>query len=92
MTSVTGAAGELTADEEVAGESTALCSIESLSALKSNPSKAVPVLTTYNVAGTAVFACCTVADRQPSTGTLDLVYVTNLESGSDSGTSLKCSL
>lgn len=32
------------------------------------------------------------ADRQPGTGTLDLVYVTNLESGSDNCTSLKCSL
>lgn len=72
----------MNAGEEVAGESTALCSIESLSALnKSDPSKAVPVFTTYNVAGTVVSACCTVADRQPSTGTLDF-----------SGTSLKCSL
>lgn len=84
--SATRAAAEL-AGREVAGESTVFCRMKRFNALnKSNPSKAVPVLTTYSVAS----SCCTVADMQPSTGTLDLVHVTSFEGGSDSGRSLKC--
>lgn len=50
VTSAPGAAGEVTAGEAAACESTVLFSIQSLSVLnRSNPSKAVPVSATYDV-------------------------------------------